>query len=47
MTFREINAVYCENDKKHRNTVCGQNVESLMLKQAIYAVTTGLHRVKF
>jgi hypothetical protein len=25
MLFREIIAVYCENDTEHTNTPCGQN----------------------
>jgi hypothetical protein len=29
MLFRETVAVYCENQMKHINTVCGQNVRVL------------------
>jgi hypothetical protein len=25
--FKEIIAVYCENNKKHNNTLCGKNAE--------------------
>jgi hypothetical protein len=46
MISTEIMTV-CENDKKHRNTLCGQNAKSLMLKQAIQAVTTGLSELNF
>jgi translation initiation factor IF-1 len=27
MLFRETVTVYCENDMKHINTMCGQNAE--------------------
>jgi hypothetical protein len=27
--FREILAVYCQNQRRQRNTLCGQNVELL------------------
>jgi hypothetical protein len=29
MLLREIVVVYYENDMKHKNTLCGQNVEFL------------------
>jgi hypothetical protein len=32
MLFKEILAIYYENNKKSINTLCGQNVESLTIK---------------
>jgi hypothetical protein len=32
MLFRETVAVYCESDTKHKNTLCGQNVEFYYIK---------------
>ena len=46
MLCREIMAVCSEIHTKHINTVCGQNVEVLDVKLAVYIVTTGLQRVK-
>jgi len=42
MLYREIVAVCSPIHTKHTNTVCGQNVELLNLKVAVYIVTTGL-----
>ena len=42
MLYREIIAVCSEIHTKHINTVCGQNVELLNDKLAVYIVTTGL-----
>jgi hypothetical protein len=33
MLFREIIAVYCENHTEHINTLCGQNIEILNVKE--------------
>ena len=46
MLYREMMAVCSEIHTKHINTVCGQNVELLNVKLAVYIVTTGLQRVK-
>jgi len=40
--YREIMAVFSEVHTKHINTVCGQNVELLNIKLAVYIVTTEL-----
>jgi len=45
MWYREIMAVCSQIHTKHINTVCGQNVELLNVKVAVYIVTTGLQRV--
>jgi hypothetical protein len=42
MLYREIIAVCSEIHTKHKNTVCGQNVELLNVKLAVHIVTTGL-----
>jgi hypothetical protein len=42
MLYREIIAVCSVIHTKHINTVCGQNVEFLNVKLAVYIVTTGL-----
>jgi len=46
MLCGEIMAVCSEIHTKHINTLCGQNVELLNVKMAVYIVTTGLERVK-
>ena len=46
MLYREIIAVCSEIHTKHMNSLCGQNVELLNIKLAVYIVTTGLQRVK-
>jgi len=46
MLYREIIAVCCQIHTKRINTLCGQNVELLNVKLAVYIVTTGLQRVK-
>ena len=38
MLYREIMAVCSEIHTKHINTVCGQNVEMLNVKLAVYKV---------
>ena len=47
MLYREIMAVCSQIQTKHINTLCGQNVELLNVKQAAHMVTTGLQRVKY
>ena len=42
MLYREIITVCSEIHTKHINTVCGQNVELLNVKLAVYIVTTVL-----
>ena len=42
MLYREIMAVCSEIHTKHINTVCGQNVELLNVKQAVLIMTTRL-----
>ena len=42
MLYREIIAVCSEIHTKHKNTVCGQNVELLNVKLVVHIVTTGL-----
>jgi len=46
MLYREIIAVCSEIHTKHKNILCGQNVELLNVKLAVRIVTTGLYRVK-
>jgi hypothetical protein len=36
MLYREVIAVCCEFHTKHINTLCGQNVELLYVKLAVY-----------
>ena len=47
MLYREIIALCSQIHTKHTNTLCGQNVELLNVKLAVYKVTTGLYRVLF
>ena len=42
MLYREIIAVCSQIHTKHINKLCGQNVELLNVKLAVYIVTTGL-----
>jgi len=42
MVYREINAVCSQIHTKHKNTLCGQNVELLNFNMAVHIVTTGL-----
>ena len=46
MLYRDIIAVCSEIRTKHIDTVCGQDVELLNVKLAVYIVNTGLERVK-
>jgi len=46
MLYSEKAAVCSQVQTKHINTVCGQNVELLNVKLAVYTVTTGLQNVK-
>ena len=41
MLYREIIAVCSEIRTRHKNTVCGQDVELLNVKLVVYIVTTG------
>jgi len=41
MLYREIIAVCSEIHTKHRNTLCGQNVELLNVKLVVHIVTKG------
>ena len=47
MLYREIIAVFSQNNTKHINTVCGQNVEMLNVKLVVHIVTTGLYIVSY
>jgi len=40
MLYREIIAVCSEMHAKHKNKVCGQNVELLNVKLAVHILTT-------
>ena len=42
MLYREIIAVCSEIHTKHKNTLCGQNVELLKVKVVVNIVTTRL-----
>ena len=42
MLYREIIAVCSQIHTKHRNKLCGQNLELLNVKLAVHVVTTGL-----
>jgi hypothetical protein len=42
MLFREPIAVYYENHTEHINTLCGQNLEFLFVKESGTYRTTGL-----
>ena len=42
MLYREIIAVRSRNHIKHKNTLCGQNVELLNVILVVYILTTGL-----
>jgi len=46
MLYREIIAVFSQIHTKHVNNLCGQNVELLNVKLAVYIVTNGLQRIK-
>ena len=46
MQYREIIDVCSQIHAKHVNTLCGQNVELLNVKQAVHIVTAGLQSVK-
>jgi hypothetical protein len=43
--YREIIAVCSQIHTKHINTLCGQNVELLNVKQVVHILTSGLQRV--
>jgi len=40
--YKEINAICSQIHRKHINTLCGQKVELLNVKPAVYIVTNGL-----
>ena len=42
MLYREIITVCSQMHKKHKNKLCGQNVELLNVKLMVHMVTTGL-----
>ena len=42
MLYKGIIAVFSQIDTKHKNTLCGQNVELLNVKLVVHIVTTGL-----
>ena len=42
MLYREIIAVWSQIHTKHINTLCGQNIELLIVKLAVRIVTSGL-----
>jgi len=42
MLYSEIIAVCSQIHKKHRNTLCGQNVEFVNVKLVVHILTTGL-----
>jgi len=46
MLYTEIIAGPSQIHTKHINTLCGQNVEFVIVKLVVYIVTTGLQRVK-
>jgi len=46
MLYREIIAFGSEIHTKHKNTLCGQNVELLNVKLTVHIVTSRLWRVK-
>jgi len=41
MLYRKTIAVFSEIHTKHKNTLCGQNVELLKVKLVVHIVTTG------
>jgi len=45
MLYREITAVCSQIHTKHRNALCGQNVELLNVNLVVHIVTTGLLKV--
>jgi len=42
MMYGKVIAVCSEIHTKHKNTLCGQNVELLNVKLVVHIVTTGL-----
>ena len=45
MLYREIIAVCSQIYSKHKNTLCGQNVDLFCVKLVVPIVTTGLQEV--
>jgi hypothetical protein len=46
MLYREIIAVCSQIHTKHKNTLCGQNMELLNVRLVEHTVTTGLQKDK-
>jgi hypothetical protein len=46
MLYMEINAACSQIHTKHKNTLCGQNVELLNVKLMVHIVTNGFYSVK-
>jgi len=46
MLYREIIAVCSQIHAKHKNTLCGQNVELLNVKLAVLIASSGLEKSK-
>jgi len=46
MLYREVIAVCSQIHIKHKNALCGQNVELLNGKLAVHIITTELQKVK-
>jgi hypothetical protein len=42
MLFRKTNFVYCNNHKKHTNTLCGQNAEFITFNLEVHKEPLGL-----
>jgi len=42
--YRVLMAVSSEIHARHKNTLCGQNLEMLNVKLVVHIVTTGLFR---
>ena len=42
MLYKEIFTGFSEVHKKHKNTLCEQNIEIVIVNLAVHIVTTGL-----
>jgi len=47
MLYREIMAVWSQIHTRHKNTVCGQNVELWNVKLLMHRVNSMLYKVNF
>jgi len=47
MLYKEIIAVCSQIHTKHINTLCGQNVEFLMLNLVVHIVSAGLRKCSY